>query len=229
MAAGTKHAEREVEVPSGRRRLSGILGVPPAARGVVAFAHGSGSGRFSPRNQFVARVLQGGGLATLLLDLLEEEEDADREKVFDIELLAARLHDAAVWLRQEPTTGDLPLGYFGASTGAAAALVATARMPNVVRAVVSRGGRPDLAGDYLCGVAAPTLLIVGGDDEPVIRLNEEAFRLLPCQKELVIVPGATHLFEEPGALEEVARLAREWFVRHLAPVDGPRGMPGGER
>jgi putative phosphoribosyl transferase len=156
-----------------------------------------------------------------LLDLLEEEEADDREKVFDIELLAARLHDTALWLCHEPETQALRLGYFGASTGAAAALVATARMPIVVRAVVSRGGRPDLARDYLCGVAAPTLLIVGGDDEPVIRLNEEALRLLSCPKQLVIVPGATHLFEEPGTLEEVSRLAKEWFVQYLAPVDGP--------
>jgi putative phosphoribosyl transferase len=218
MATSTKKMERQVEIPSGQRRLSGILRVPPGAEGVVAFAHGSGSGRFSPRNQFVARVLQEAGLATLLLDLLEEEEADDREKVFDIELLAARLHDTAQWLHQEPGTQALRLGYFGASTGAAAALVATARMPNVVKAVVSRGGRPDLARDYLCGVVAPTLLIVGGDDEPVIRLNEEALRLLSCPKQLVIVPGATHLFEEPGTLEEVARLANEWFVRYLAPA-----------
>jgi putative phosphoribosyl transferase len=209
--------ERQVEIPAGRRRLSGILSVPSGAEGVVAFAHGSGSGRFSPRN----RVLQEAGLATLLLDLLEEEEADDREKVFDIELLAARLHETAQWLHQEPGTQAPRLGYFGASTGAAAALVATARMPNVVRAVVSRGGRPDLARDYLCGVVAPTLLIVGGDDEPVIRLNEKALRLLSCPKQLVIVPGATHLFEEPGTLEEVARLAKEWFVRYLAPLAGP--------
>jgi putative phosphoribosyl transferase len=221
MATSTKRMERQIQIPSGRRKLSGILHVPPGAEGVVAFAHGSGSGRFSPRNQFVARVLQEAGLATLLLDLLEEEEADDREKVFDIELLAARLHDTALWLRQEPGTQALRLGYFGASTGAAAALVATARMPIVVSAVVSRGGRPDLARDYLCGVAAPTLLIVGGDDEPVIRLNEEALRLLSCPKQLVIIPGATHLFEEPGTLEEVARLAKEWFVRYLASRDGP--------
>jgi len=223
MATSTKKMERQVEIPSGRRRLRGILKVPPGAEGLVAFAHGSGSGRFSPRNQFVARVLQEAGLATLLLDLLEEEEADDREKVFDIELLAARLQHTAQWLCLEPGTQALRLGYFGASTGAAAALVATARMPIVIRAVVSRGGRPDLASDYLCGVVAPTLLIVGGDDEPVIGLNEKALRLLSCPKQLVIIPGATHLFEEPGTLEEVARLAKEWFVRYLAPPKEPSG------
>jgi putative phosphoribosyl transferase len=216
----TEPCKRQVTIASGNRRLEGLLTLPAGAQGVVAFAHGSGSGRFSPRNQFVARVLQDAGLATLLLDLLEEEEAEDREKVFDIELLAARLHDTARWLHHQPETQALHLGYFGASTGAAAALVATARMPIMVRAVVSRGGRPDLARDYLCGVVAPTLLIVGGDDEPVIRLNEEALGLLSCPKQLVIIPGATHLFEEPGALEEVARLAKEWFVRYLAPLGG---------
>jgi putative phosphoribosyl transferase len=215
MVTSAKGREREVEIPSGRRRLSGVLIVPEGAKGVVAFAHGSGSGRFSPRNQFVARVLQEAGLATLLLDLLEETEAEDRDKVFDIELLAERLHDAALWLRQEPQTRALRLGYFGASTGAAAALVAAARVPSGVGAVISRGGRPDLAGDYLCGVMAPTLLIVGGDDDPVIALNEEALRILSCPKQLVIIPGATHLFPEPGALEEVARLAKDWFVKHL--------------
>jgi putative phosphoribosyl transferase len=213
--------EREVEIPSDRRRLSGILAVPRGAAGVVAFAHGSGSGRFSPRNQFVAGVLQGAGLATLLLDLLEEEEAEDREKVFDIELLAERLQSAADWLRQDAATSALRLGYFGASTGAGAALVAAALEPAGVGAVVSRGGRPDLAHGYLSAVQAPTLLIVGGNDDVVIELNEQALRLLRCPKQLVIVPGATHLFEEPGTLEEVARLAKEWFVRYLAPADGP--------
>jgi putative phosphoribosyl transferase len=216
MATTTKRVEREVEIPSGRRRLSGILTVPPGAKGAVAFAHGSGSGRFSPRNQFVARVLQEAGLATLLLDLLEEEEADDRAKVFDIELLAERLQSAADWLRREPATAALRLGYFGASTGAGAALVAAAREPDAVGAVVSRGGRPDLADGFLPDVIAPTLLIVGGDDDVVIELNKEALRRLRCPKELVIVPGATHLFEEPGTLEEVARLAKEWFVRNLA-------------
>jgi putative phosphoribosyl transferase len=182
----------------------------------VAFAHGSGSGRFSPRNQFVARVLQQAALATLLLDLLEEEEAEDRNNVFDIGLLANRLQSAADWLRQEPATGALPLGYFGASTGAGAALVAAARQPAGVKAVVSRGGRPDLASSYLLLVQAPTLLIVGGHDDVVIELNEQALRRLHCRKQLIIVPGATHLFEEPGTLEEVARLAKDWFVQHLA-------------
>jgi putative phosphoribosyl transferase len=220
MATHTKIMQREIEIPSGRRRLSGILRVPPGAAGVVAFAHGSGSGRFSPRNQFVARVLEEGGLATLLLDLLEEEEAEDRQKVFDIELLAERLQSAADWLSQEPQTRALRLGYFGASTGAGAALVAAARHPAAVGAVVSRGGRPDLAHAYLSAVRAPTLLIVGGNDDVVIELNEQALHRLRCPKQLVIVPGATHLFEEPGTLEEVARLAKEWFVRHLMAMEG---------
>ena len=217
MATTTKRMERQVEIPCGRRRLSGILRVPPGAEGVVTFAHGSCSGRFSPRNQFVARALEEGGLATLLLDLLEEEEADDRQKVFDIELLAERLQSAADWLNQEQETGALRLGYFGASTGAGAALVAAARNPAAVGAVVSRGGRPDLAKDYLSAVQAPTLLIVGGNDDVVIELNEQALRRLRCPKQLVIVPGATHLFEEPGTLEEVARLAKEWFVQNLGP------------
>ncbi len=225
MAASPKKMEWQVEVPAGRRRLSGILRVPPGAGGVVAFAHGSGSGRFSPRNQFVARALEEGGLATLLLDLLEEEEAEDREKVFDIELLAERLQSAGDWLSQEPQTRGLRLGYFGASTGAGAALVAAARKPAAVGAVVSRGGRPDLAHAYLPAVQAPTLLIVGGHDDVVIELNQPALRLLRCPKEFVIIPGATHLFAEPGALEEVARLAKEWFVRYLAPAEGP-SRPG---
>jgi putative phosphoribosyl transferase len=219
MATTAKRMERQVEIPSGRRKLSGILRVPAGAGGVVAFAHGSGSGRFSPRNQFVARALEEGGLATLLLDLLEEEEAEDREKVFDIELLAERLQSAGDWLAQEPQTHALRLGYFGASTGAGAALVAAARNPATVAAVVSRGGRPDLADASLPAVQAPTLLIVGGNDDVVIELNERALRLLRCPKQLVIVPGATHLFEEPGTLEEVAHLAKEWFIRYLLFVD----------
>ena len=215
MAITAKTKESEVEIPCGRRRLNGILRLPPEAKSVVAFAHGSGSGRFSPRNQFVARALEESGLATLLLDLLEEEEAEDRANVFDIELLAERLHSAAEWLCHEPETQALRLGYFGASTGAGAALVAAARDPAAVGAVVSRGGRPDLAHAYLSAVRAPTLLIVGGNDDVVLELNEQALRQLHCSKELVIVPGATHLFEEPGTLEEVARLAKQWFVRHL--------------
>jgi putative phosphoribosyl transferase len=226
MATSTKRMERQVEIPSGRRRLRGTLRVPPGAKGVVAFAHGSGSGRLSPRNQCVARALEEGGLATLLLDLLEEEEAEDRDKVFDIELLAYRLQNAADWLRDEHQTHDLPLGYLGASTGAAAALVAAARYPAPVHAVVSRGGRPDLARDDLPAVRAPTLLIVGGNDEEVLQLNEQALHLLHCPKKLVVIPTATHLFEEPGTLEEVARLAKEWFVRHLALViDDRKNQP----
>ena len=220
MALKTQELTREIEIPAGRRRLSGILHVPRGATGVVAFAHGSGSGRLSPRNQFVARVLQEAGLATLLLDLLEEEEAEDRDKVFDIPLLAERLHSAADWLHHDPSTLSLPLGYFGASTGAGAALVAAARSPTAVRAVVSRGGRPDLAIDYLVAVRAPTLLIVGGYDGVVIELNEQTLLRLRCPKQLVVVPGATHLFEEPGTLEEVARLAQEWFVRYLTNPSG---------
>jgi putative phosphoribosyl transferase len=211
--------EREVNVISGGLSLKGILGVPEQACGVVAFAHGSGSGRHSPRNQFVAQVLQKGGFATLLLDLLTEAEEQDRENVFDIALLADRLMGAANWLATETQTRSLPLGYFGASTGAAAALVAAARQTGLIRAVVSRGGRPDLAGKALPNVNAPTLLIVGGDDDPVIELNKIALRRLRCPKEMIIVPGATHLFEEPGTLEEVARLARGWFQRYLGPAE----------
>jgi putative phosphoribosyl transferase len=214
-----RQGEQLIEIAAGKRRLSGILQVPQGAEGVVMFAHGSGSGRLSPRNQFVAHALEEAGLATLLLDLLEEEEAEDREKVFDIELLAYRLQNAADWLRDEPETHDLRLGYFGAITGAAASLVAAARYPAPVLAVVSRGGRPDLARDDLPAVRTPTLLIVGGNDEEVLQLNEQALHLLRCPKKLVIIPGATHLFEEPGTLEQVARLAQEWFVRYLTPVD----------
>jgi len=208
--------ERTVRIPSGRAQMEGMVEVPEGARGVVLFAHGSGSGRFSPRNQFVARVLREGGLATLLIDLLEEWESQDRSKVFDIGLLAERLLSATEWLQADPETRELAIGYFGASTGAAAALEAAARGGYEIKAIVSRGGRPDLAMEYLPRVTAPTLLIVGGNDWPVIPLNEEALDRLTCVKELAIVPGASHLFEEPGALEEVARLAREWFAKYLA-------------
>jgi putative phosphoribosyl transferase len=217
--------ERLVHVPAGSVRLDGNLGIPAGARGVVLFAHGSGSSRHSSRNRYVARLLNEAKLATLLIDLLTSEEEAiDRftaELRFNIGLLAERLIAATDWLAQEPATRDLDIGYFGASTGAAAALVAAAERPQLVGAVVSRGGRPDLAGAAaLSRVRAPTLLIVGGKDVQVIALNRAAFALLRGEKQLVIIPGATHLFEEPCALDEVARLAREWFEDHLrGPAD----------
>jgi putative phosphoribosyl transferase len=213
----TTHYEKEVVIPADIVRLKGILGLPPEAGGVVAFAHGSGSGRLSPRNNFVARVLQDAGLATLLVDLLEEAESFDQKKVFDIDLLTDRLLACTHWLRQQLETKGLSVGYFGASTGAAAALQAAAKEPEGVAATVSRGGRPDLAMKYLPRVHSPTLLIVGGEDTPVIPLNEAAYRKLSCPKELVIVPGASHLFEEPGTLDKVAQLAREWFIKHSLP------------
>ena len=207
--------ERMVQIVSNGVRLEGIFGVPDGATGIVLFAHGSGSGRFSPRNQFVAQELQDGGMATLLLDLLEEWESNDREKVFDINFLADRLLGATDWMQSNHDTKELAIGYFGASTGAAAALQAAAKRGSDIKAVVSRGGRPDLAMDYLPKVTAPTLLIVGGEDWPVITLNQEAFDSLSGTKKMEIIPGATHLFEETGALEEVARLAREWFAEYL--------------
>jgi len=207
--------EREATISGGEQTVRGTLSLPPGASAVVVFAHGSGSGRFSPRNQYVAQVLQQAGLATLLVDLLEEDEAGDRAKVFDIALLAGRLQAATDWLGTQPETEKLRLGYFGASTGAGAALWAAAAAPGSVGAIVSRGGRPDLARDVLPRVTAPTLLIVGGDDEVVLELNREAFELLECSRQLDVVPGATHLFPEPGALEEVARLAEEWFLHYL--------------
>jgi dienelactone hydrolase len=219
-AGGT---QQTVLVPAGGVTLEGTLTVPAGARGVVVFAHGSGSSRNSPRNRYVAGELQRGGLATLLMDLLtaEEEEIDLRTRLlrFDVALLAERLVGATDWLAREASTRDLRAGSFGSSTGGGAALVAAARRPDGVGAVVSRGGRPDLAGDGLSRVTAPTLLIVGGRDEVVIELNREAFEeMTACaEKGLEIVPGATHLFEEPGALEAVARLARDWFIRHLSP------------
>jgi dienelactone hydrolase len=210
-----------VRVPAVGVMLEGNLAIPPRASGIVLFAHGSGSSRHSPRNRAVARALNEGGLATLLVDLLTPAEESVDEQTghlrFDIGLLADRLVDAADWLTANEETRSLPIGLFGASTGGGAALVAAAQRPNTVRAVVSRGGRPDLAGAALSRVRAPTLLIVGGRDHAVIELNREAFERLRCEKKLKIVPGATHLFEEPGALEEVARLARDWFRRLLAP------------
>ncbi|MDQ3698236.1 MAG: alpha/beta hydrolase [Gemmatimonadota bacterium] len=211
---------RDVELPSGTLAMRGILQVPDGSAGVVLFAHGSGSGRLSPRNGYVARVLQENGLATLLMDLLTvEEERADARTGhlrFDIDLLAGRLLDATAWVAEEPELARLPVSYFGASTGAAAALQAAARRRGDIRAVVSRGGRPDLANAWLPQVEAPTLLIVGGDDLPVIPLNRQAYAALRCERELAIVPGASHLFEEPGSLEEVAGLAAEWIARHTA-------------
>ncbi len=207
--------ERAVQIPAGTVRLEGDLNVPPEARGVVAFAHGSGSSRLSPRNRSVARVLQEAGLGTLLFDLLTEEEAEDRAKVFNIDLLAQRLMAATDWLQEQALPDGVRVGYFGASTGAAAALQAAAALGPAIGAVVSRGGRPDLAEPYLPRVVAPTLLIVGELDPMVIELNQAAYAALETEKELVIVPGATHLFEEPGALEQVARLATNWFERYL--------------
>ena len=215
----TSQHEHSIRISKGNLVLEGILGFPAGPRGVVIFAHGSGSGRFSPRNNFVAHTLQQGGLATLLLDLLTEEEADDRRKVFDIDLLADRLLLAKGWLESEPQTRHLTAGYFGASTGAGAALQAAAREPSNIKAVVSRGGRPDLAEPYLPSVIAPTLLIVGSHDGPVIEMNQSAYSLLTCDKKLVIVHGATHLFEEPGTLDQVAEHASRWFERHLQSPD----------
>ena len=197
--------------------LEGNLGLPPGiAKGIVLFAHGSGSSRLSPRNNFVAAELRQAGLATLLFDLLSESEAADRANVFDIALLAARLVEATEWVQSFAETRRLSIGYFGASTGAAAALVAAARAGSPVSTVVSRGGRPDLAGGALGHVRAPTLLIVGGADLDVLALNRSALDQLRCEAKLEVVPGATHLFEEAGALEQVVKLARRWLIHHLA-------------
>lgn len=209
----------EIEITAAGRSLAGSLGRPEGSQGVVVFAHGSGSSRRSPRNRFVAEALGERGMAWLLMDLLSPEEEADRRNVFDIALLAGRLLAASAELDRREETSGLPLGYFGASTGAAAALVAAAERPET-GAVVSRGGRPDLAADRLPDVRAPTLLIVGGEDHTVLEMNRKALDLLTCHKDLAVIPGAGHLFEEPGAMEEVARLAGDWFVRHLG-ANGP--------
>jgi len=214
-AASSTRDVRTVQIPP--HELQGLLGIPPQAIGLVIFAHGSGSGRLSPRNQHVAQALREAGIATLLLDLLTPHEERDRANVFDIELLARRLGEATAWAQLQTDTAALPVGYFGASTGGAAALVAASAPKNRAAAVVSRGGRPDLAGAALENVTAPTLLIVGGLDTQVIALNQQAMLRLRCDKQLNIVPGATHLFEEPGALDDVVRLATAWFRRHLAP------------
>jgi putative phosphoribosyl transferase len=213
--------DEEVLVQAGEVQVGGHLSLPAHHRGTVVFAHGSGSSRHSSRNRYVASTLNDAGFGTLLFDLLTLDEERDRSNVFDIELLGARLLAVTGWVAGEPGAAGLPLGYFGASTGAGAALWAAADAGCPVRAVVSRGGRPDLAASRLADVRAPTLLIVGGDDEVVLELNKDAARQLRCEADLRVVPGATHLFEEPGALESVARLAREWFDSHLA-------LPGGD-
>lgn len=205
-----------VHIPAGEVELDGELILPPSAKGVVAFAHGSGSSRFSPRNTYVAEVLQQHGIGTLLFDLLTREEDQNYETRFDIALLTRRLLAATAWLQSDPKTQAMHLGYFGASTGAAAALQAAAKMGDKVAAVVSRGGRPDLAGEAaLSRVTAPTLLIVGAADYGVIELNQQAYALMNCEKELTLIPHATHLFEEPGTLQQAARSAASWFARYL--------------
>ncbi|HUG13030.1 MAG TPA: alpha/beta fold hydrolase [Opitutaceae bacterium] len=215
----TERVEREVRIRAEDATLTGNLAVPLGATGVVLFAHGSGSSRHSPRNRFVAEVLQSAGIGTLLFDLLtraEEEVDLHtREHRFDIALLAERLAHATLWIGGEDELRDLRIGYFGASTGSAAALVAASKLPDRINAVVSRGGRPDLADAALPHVRAPTLLIVGGFDDVVIELNRRAYAQLSCEKQLTIVPGASHLFEEPGTLEEAAGRAAEWFGPHL--------------
>ena len=213
------HDQTELKIPVGNVVVEGTLTLPPGAKGVVLFAHGSGSGRFSPRNQYVAKEFNKATIGTLLFDLLtQEEEETDMvtaEYRFNIPLLAQRLIGATEWLRNDSQTRKLAFGYFGASTGAAAALIAAAKLPNEIAAVVSRGGRPDLAGEHLPNVVAPTLLLVGGLDAEVIELNQDAMDQMTAEKKLTIIPGATHLFEEPGTLEQVAKFSRDWFVRYL--------------
>lgn len=219
MAEFASDTEHPITIPCADVHLEGILHIPSHVKGIVIFAHGSGSSRLSPRNQYIARVLQQSKQATLLFDLLtstEEEIDTQTSQYrFDIDFLATRLVAATNWVRKNPTLNKLPIAYFGASTGGGAALVAAARLATVVKAVVSRGGRPDLAGESLAYVKAPTLLIVGGDDTQVIMLNKQAYSQLHTTKKMELIPGATHLFEEPGALETVARLADDWFKQYL--------------
>jgi len=212
---GGDPTDKLVRIPVNGIELEGVLAIPPNARGIVLFAHGSGSSRLSPRNNFVAETLRTAGIGTLLMDLLTKQEDALYRNRFDIDLLTWRLERATQWLMEEPQARSFDLGYFGASTGAAAALNAAATLGSLIGAVVSRGGRPDLAMAALGSVQAPTLLIVGGLDDVVIELNRKAYARLKAEKQLAIVPGATHLFEEPGTLQEVARLAAAWFRRHL--------------
>ncbi|MBE7385663.1 MAG: dienelactone hydrolase family protein [Leptolyngbya sp. SIO1E4] len=211
--------DSSISITAGSVQLTGNLVIPTNAQGIVLFAHGSGSSRRSPRNRYVAEVLQEACLATFLFDLLTvEEEQIDqltRRLRFDIGLLTDRLIRATDWIRQNPTTRQLKIGYFGASTGSAAALMAAAECPDAVSAIVSRGGRPDLAGSTLTRIKVPTLLIVGGDDTPVVALNQKAYQYIPAEKHLKIIPGATHLFEEPGTLEQVAQLASQWFRKYL--------------
>ncbi len=215
----SKKSSDNISIKAGHVTLEGNISIPEGAAGIVLFAHGSGSSRLSPRNRFVAEELNKKGIATLLFDLLTPEEEVVDDQTahlrFDIPLLAQRLVDTTDWILRNPDLSSLKIGYFGASTGGGAALVAAAERPKVVKAVVSRGGRPDLAGESLTRVKCPTLLIVGGYDEPVIELNEKAMSLLKSEKKLVIVPGATHLFEERGKLEEVARHACDWFLKYL--------------
>ncbi len=215
-----ENAEKNaVKIPSGTATINGNLEVPEGASRIVLFAHGSGSSRFSPRNTYVAGLMNKEGIATLLIDLLTEEEEAVDEYTgqfrFDVDMLAKRLVDSTQWLKIRRNSKELSIGYFGASTGAAAALIAASKIPLGVRAVVSRGGRPDLAGEILAKVRAPTLLIVGGDDTEVLELNRQALKLILAEKKLEVVPGATHLFEEPGKLREAAELAIDWFKKHL--------------
>jgi putative phosphoribosyl transferase len=215
----SKEEKNLVRIVSGKVTINGNLTVPEGAKGIVLFAHGSGSSRFSPRNRYVAELMNKKGIATLLIDLLTAEEEAEDEYTgqfrFDVGMLAERLVVSTKWIKMNPATEKLTVGYFGASTGAAAALIAAAKLPDEIAAVVSRGGRPDLAGENLAKVKAPTLLIVGGIDTEVLQLNREALQLIRVAKKLEIVPGASHLFEESGTLEEAAALAINWFVKYL--------------
>jgi dienelactone hydrolase len=215
----TTLTEQQVKIPAGGVTLEGTLVLPPTASAVVIFAHGSGSSRHSPRNRYVAGVLQDAGIGTLLFDLLTRDEDTVYENRFNIELLTERLKSTTIWLRMQPRTAGFSLGYFGASTGTASALRAAAGLGKEIGAVVSRGGRPDLAGDALERIAAPTLLIVGGEDREVIVLNRTAQRRMHCPSKLVIVPGASHLFEEPGTLDAALDATADWFTSHLGEAD----------